>query len=70
MYIPDFLFENSRRITYGDTGASFIPRHDGCGLIVKADKIVSFHVDGGLKPGPNATCHKHGRVEMIFEGFV
>ena len=63
-------YENTRRICYGDDGATFVPRHDGCGLIVKADKTIFTSEENGLKPGPNATCKKHGRVEMLFEGFI
>ena len=61
----------SSYITYdcqGDGDAVFIRRHEGCGLAVKADDTISVN-GNGLKKAPNATCKKHGRVEMIFEGF-
>ena len=65
-----FEYENVRRITYGDTGASFVPVCRRCGRFVRADPTVAFDFDGGLVPGPNATCARCGRIEMVFEGFV
>lgn len=64
-------YENMRRVSYdcsGDGSAVFVPVHEGCGLIVKADDSI-FVGYKGLKDQPNATCKKHGRVQMIFEGF-
>lgn len=64
-------YENTRRVVYetGDSDAVFVPVHEGCGLFVKADDEITVWVDRGLKEQPNATCKKHGRVQMIFEGF-
>jgi hypothetical protein len=65
-------FEGDRRISYeggvmfGD--AVFVPRCE-CGRYVKPDPTVQVG-ERGLKPGPNATCRKCGRVEMYFEGFL
>lgn len=39
-----------------------------CGRFVSADSRV-YANDFGLRPGPNATCSRCGRVEMEFEGF-
>jgi hypothetical protein len=59
-------YENFRRISYGEDGATFIPVCSKCGRFVKADKEIYVNEITGLKPGPNATCSKCGRVEMIF----
>ena len=64
-----FEYEGMRRIVYGDSGATFVPVCVKCGKFVKADETI-FIGEGGLKPGPNATCKKCGRTEMIFEGFI
>lgn len=62
-------YEDSRQyIKYGE-GATFIRRCEICKRFVKADKTV-FINDYGLKDQPNATCSKHGRVKMIFLGFI
>ncbi len=63
---------NSSYITYDSDGsdAVFVRRHDGCGLIIKPDKTISVNGLGRLVDKPNATCKRHGRVEMIFEGFL
>lgn len=61
-----------RRVSYncgGDGSAVFIPVHEGCGMIVKADDSIFTNEMTGLKRQPNATCKKHGMVEMVFEGF-
>lgn len=66
-----YEYENIRRICYGEKEgeiAVFIPVCIKCGQFVKADKTIKFG-EAGLKPESNATCKKHGRVEMIFEGF-
>lgn len=65
-------YENMRRVSYdcgGNGNAVFIPVHEDCGMIVKSDDTIAVGEDTGLKSQPNATCKKHGRVEMIFEGF-
>ena len=61
-------YENTRRLIYGD-GASFIPRCQTCGRIVKADAEMTFDYEG-QPVGENATCSKCGRVQMIFEGYI
>ena len=69
-------YDDVRRVVYGE-GATFVPvcagAHseygEGCGRFVKADRTVRLS-DAGLMPGPNATCKKCGRVEMLFEGFI
>ena len=69
-------YDDVRRIVYGE-GATFIAvcagAHgeygEGCGRFVKADRTVRMS-DAGLMPGPNATCKRCGRVEMMFEGFI
>lgn len=58
----------TRRVQYAD-GATFVPICSTCGRFVKADPTIMSN-DAGLKPGPNATCSKCGRVEMLFEGFL
>lgn len=68
--LPDFEYANTRRITYGDTGASFVPVCKKCGRYVKSDKTVKINEINGLHPGPNCTCSKCGRTRMIFEGFL
>jgi hypothetical protein len=68
-----YEYEGVRRLVYGgDEGATFIPVCKKCGRFVKADESIMFQEngDGPPKEGPNATCKKHGRVEMIFEGFI
>ena len=64
----DCQYENMGRIQYGG-GATFIPVCMTCHRFVKADKAVMVS-DGGLRPGPNATCSKCGRTQMHFEGFM
>ncbi len=60
-------YEESPKVTYD--GAVFVRACPECGRFVKADQEIYFHVDGPPKTAPNATCKKHGRVEMPFEGF-
>ena len=69
-----YEYENLRRVCYGDdnspTGrAIFVPVCPGCGRFVKADDSIQVNEIIGVKPGPNATCKKCGRVVMPFEGF-
>jgi hypothetical protein len=64
----DCQYENMRRVVYED-GATFIPVCMTCHRFVKADESV-FTGEGGLRPGPNATCKACGRTEMHFEGFM
>ena len=63
-------YEGTRRITYGDTGASFIPVCILCGRFVKPDNALGFNSEDSFdKNKPNGTCKKHGRIKMIFEGY-
>ena len=59
----------TRRVGYGEGGACFIPRCH-CGRFVKADESVLVNETTGLVDRPNGTCKIHGRVKMIFEGFI
>ena len=68
----DYPYEGTRRLCYGDEGATFIPGCEKCGRFVKADETVTF-TDGGDGPPadkPNATCSKCGRIKMVFEGYI
>jgi len=65
-----YEYENVRRLTYGDEGASFVPVCVRCGRFVKADKTIKISDMFGLSLESNATCKKCGRTEMVFEGFV
>lgn len=67
-------YQDVRRVTYsngpGDSDAVFLPICDQCGRFVKADPQINVHEWNGLADEPNATCSKHGRIKMIFEGFL
>lgn len=65
-------YENLRRVTYGDEADDcglmvFVPVCVRCGRFVKADKAV--RPKDAQEDRPTATCKKHGRVAMHFEGF-
>lgn len=60
---------NEPRIVYGE-GATFVRRCEICKRFVKPDDTVWISEGEGLKDQPNATCKVHGRVRMIFEGFI
>lgn len=67
------MYENVRRVIYdasasGNGNAIFVPVCEECGRFVKADPSLMFNENTGIS-GPNATCQKHGRIEMIFEGW-
>jgi len=62
-------YEETRRLVYGDEGATFIPVCETCGRFVRADDTVLFNGLGEIIKQPNATCSKCGRVEMLFEGY-
>ena len=64
----DCDYPNLRRVGY-ESGATFIPVCMTCHRFVKPDDVVMTG-DGGLMPGPNATCSSCGRTEMHFEGFL
>ena len=66
--ITDGDYEGVRRIVYGE-GATFVPVCSKCGRFVKRDDTILM-TDDGIADGPNATCSKCGRTEMIFEGFI
>ena len=65
-------FESEPWISYGDESdggpAIFVRRCPICFRFVKADETVRYN-DFGLADEPNATCSKHGRVKMLFQGF-
>lgn len=61
-------FEGDRILQY-DNGASFIPRCEICNRFVKADETIKGN-DHGIADEPNATCKKHGRIKMIFVGYL
>ena len=66
-------YENMRRVCYDadqNGTAMFVPVCEKCGRIVKADSSIKVHEWNGLADAPNATCSKHGRVKMLFEGFL
>ena len=69
--MSDYDYPNMRRIGFkcGDEGtAQFVPVCMKCGRFVKPYKRVRI---GSLGPvGNNAWCKKHGRTEMVFEGFI
>ena len=67
----DYEYEGVRRLVYGgpEIGATFVPVCETCGRFVKGDDTIRFNGLGEKRPGPNATCSKCGRVEMLFEGY-
>ena len=65
-------YEGVRRLVYGEgeyEGATFVPVCKKCGRFVKADATMGFR-NQTVALGPNATCSRCGRTEMIFEGFI
>lgn len=60
--------DESRRIVYGESGATFVPKCEKCLRYVKADKSIWINGAGDIKP--NATCSKCGRTSMLFEGYI
>lgn len=66
--MSDGEYENTRRVTYQD-GAVFVPVCEKCGRFVKADEFIQLNGLDELMDQPNATCSKHGRVKMLFEGW-
>ena len=63
-------YENTRRIQYYNSGATFVPVCTKCSRFVTADKAIWISEEKGLSEKPNATCTKCGRTWMIFEGFI
>ena len=64
-----YEYEGVRRQIYGD-GLCFIPVCPSCGRFVKADDSVLVNGLDELSKEPNATCSKHGRINMPFEGYI
>ena len=64
-------YPDTRRVTYGDDNAQFVPVCPKCGRYVKADKTIVTHgCDNEVREDePNATCARCGRVAMPFEGY-
>ena len=67
-----YEYENTRRVTYNfgpDIGrAVFVPVCPICSRYVKPGTVRASL--GGLSDEPNATCKRHGKVRMVFEGFL
>ncbi len=61
--------EGTRRVVYGDDRATFVAVCPKCGRFVKPDPTVLISEASGPARKPNATCKRHGRVEMPFEGY-
>ena len=61
-------YENIRRVVYGEDRATFVPVCE-CGRFVRADETILIRGDGAITE-PNATCAKHGRILMLFEGYI
>jgi hypothetical protein len=51
-------------------GATFIRVCPHCGRFVKAYKKITLNGLGELSDKPNARCKKHGKVKMLFQGFI
>lgn len=69
----NFWDDTSRRCGY-DCGselgtAVFLPKCPVCGRFVTADETVKVNLLGDFSQEPNATCARHGRVAMPFEGW-
>ena len=72
-------FDDRRRLVYAfpDWGRMiFVPVCSECGRFVAADKSMGVRITGTSEAGlsvapdtPNATCKRHGRVGMVWEGF-
>lgn len=63
---------DTRRVCYdcAEAGeATFVPVCSLCSRFVKADDTIWYSEGNGLTDKPNATCKKHDRVKMLFEGF-
>ena len=63
-----------RYVVYGEGedefgGAMFVPVCEKCGRFVKADDEVTLNGEG-QPVGDNATCSKHGRIPMLFVGYM
>lgn len=64
----DYEYINTKRVSY-EGGATFVPVCMKCGRYVKADKEIRTNKwSDFLMRGPNATCKRCGRTEMLYEG--
>ena len=66
----EFNYETPR-VYYGDM--CFVRLCPECARFVKADETLNYKHNKWTEEDkfdePNATCKKHGRVNMIFEGY-
>lgn len=65
------MCEGKPQVAYGD-GMTFVRECPYCGRFVKADEGIKYkeNIAGAvLINEPNATCQKHGRIQMPFLGF-
>ena len=67
---PDYAYENTRRVCYGEDRATFIPVCDQCARFVKRPKSVTFDTNGFPDPPNQAHCSRCGPTMMVFEGYV
>jgi len=71
MSYPEFIYENTRRISYdledGQGIAWFLPVCTNCGRYVKMDKTIKWNESKGFKDQPNANCRKCGRIKIDCE---
>ena len=68
--MDDIYIGNTDYITYGDM--TFLRRCPECKRFVKADKILKYEKNGLGEiriTETNATCKKHGRINMEFIGY-
>lgn len=49
--------------------AFFIPKCPECGRYVKCDEYLLINGLGEMSTLPNGTCKKHGRINMLFQGW-
>lgn len=65
-------YEGIRQVRYGgEEGPVFIPVCEICGRFVKADKSMMLTEEGDFdREATNATCKRHGRVQMLFLGYI
>ena len=63
------MTEGSQLVSY-EGGALFERTCPLCGRYVKPDETILINGLDEVQPtAPNATCKKHGRVRMLFEGY-
>ena len=68
--MSNYSYENTRRVSYESTGATFVPVCEKCFRFVKNRPTIQFNEMTGLKDEPNADCSKCGPTKMLFEGFI